>query len=236
MMSTRKDNNKAAGESVDLSAVLEARAAFYETLASLYFKPLTQQQIDAMATADFSAYADINPLFADGLNDMSRYLGKRNTGTRQELAVDFTSAFAGTSVYEGKTAVPYKSAFTSDEALMYQEGYREVFEAFKKEAVKRRDGFDWPDDHLSFMFEFMALMSRRTARAWAADERAAAMHDLEASATFLESHIASWFDDFIALAEKLLSTRFYRGVLKVTKGFIDLDRETLVDLRDVMGE
>lgn len=220
------------GTAADLDMVLEARAALYETLASFYFKPLTQQQIDTMASADFSVYADINDTFADGFNDMRRYLRKRTSGTRQELAVDFTSAFTGTAVYEGKTAVPYKSVFTSDEGLMYQEGYREVFTAFKREAIKRRDGLDWPDDHLSFMFQFMAIMSRRAARALEQHDMTAARHALTVSRDFLERHIASWIEDFTILANKLLKTRFYGGVLKVTQGFVELDRETIVDLLD----
>ena len=221
-----------AATCADLRAVLEARASFYETLASLYFKPLTQKQIDAMAAADFSAYADVNDVFAEGLNDMARYLRRRNSGTRQELAVDFTGAFAGTSAYEGKTAVPYKSVFTSDKGLMYQEGYQEVFTAFKHEAVKRRAGLDWPDDHLSFMCQFMAILSRRASRALEQGDVSGAVHDLEASREFLERHMASWFTDFASLASRLLSTRFYRGVLKVTEGFFKLDGETVADLLD----
>lgn len=226
---------KTEREGAALNAVLEARASFYEMLASLYFKPLTQGEIESMASADFSAYADISDWFADGLNDMARYLRKRTTGTRQELAVDFTGAFAGTSTYGGKTAVPYKSVFTSSEGLMYQEGYREVFAAFKGEAVKRRDGLDWPDDHLSFLFQFVALMSRRAARALAAGDAPTSLHDLVTSRTFLEEHICSWFDSFSDSADRLLSTRFYRGVLKVTRGFLELDRETLDDLIEEVG-
>lgn len=234
-MSEVVTGGKTRREVAALNAVLEARASFYEMLASLYFKPLTQGEIESMASADFSAYVDISDWFADGLNDMARYLRKRTTGTRQELAVDFTGAFAGTSTYGGKTAVPYKSVFTSSEGLMYQEGYREVFAAYKREAVKRRDGLDWPDDHLSFLFQFVALMSRRAERALAAGDAPTALHDLVASRAFLEEHICSWFDSFSDSAGRLLSTRFYRGVLKVTRGFLELDRETLDDLIEEVG-
>lgn len=217
-------------------AVLESRATFYEMLAGLYFSPLTQDQIDAMAAADFSAFAAIDGTFAAGFDDMARYLRKRTSGTRQELAVDFTSAFAGTAAFEGKTAVPYKSVFTSEEGLLYQEGYREVFAAFKQEAIRRRDGLDWPDDHLSFMFQFMAILSRRGAHALECDDIPAADHALESSRDFLEAHIASWFGDFAQRANLLLKTRFYRGVLKVTQGFVALDREVIADLRDAIRE
>ena len=141
----------AAPVSEEVAAALEGRAAFYETLAGLFWMPLTAEQVEAMAGQDFSAYAELNDDFAAGVNDITRYLRKRNTGTRDEMAVDFTGTFTGIKTYEGKTAVPYKSVFTSEDGLMYQEGFREVYHAFKAEAIKKRAGLDYPDDHISFL-------------------------------------------------------------------------------------
>ena len=221
------------GDMGEMAAALEARASFYETLAALYFMPLKQEQVDAMAAADFSAYADLNADFADGVNDITRCLRKRNTGTRDELAVDFTGAFAGVKAYEGKVAVPYKSVFTNVDGLLYQEGFEDVYRAFKSECVRKRPGLDYPDDHLSFMCEFMALLSRRAERALAAGDSARALHEVQVSRQFLDDNILSWFDAFMARANLLVKTRFYRGVLKITRGFFALDRETLDDLAAV---
>lgn len=220
----------------EVAAALESRAVFYETLASLYFNPLKQEQVDSMAAADFSAYVDVNEDFAAGINDITRYLRKRNTGTRDALAVDFTGAFAGVKAYEGKVAVPYKSVFTNADGLLYQEGYQDVYKAFKAECVRKREGLDWPDDHLSFMCEFMALLSRRTADALANGDGARALHELEVSRDFLDENILSWFDDFAARANLLIKTRFYQGVLKITRGFFTFDRQTLDDLIDYVRE
>lgn len=227
----------AAPEQCDeVAAALESRAVFYETLASLYFNPLKQEQVDSMAAADFSAYVDVNEDFAAGINDITRYLRKRNTGTRDALAVDFTGAFAGVKAYEGKVAVPYKSVFTNADGLLYQEGYQDVYKAFKAECVRKREGLDWPDDHLSFMCEFMALLSRRTADALANGDGARALHELEVSRDFLDENILSWFEDFAARANLLIKTRFYQGVLKITRGFFAFDRQTLDDLIDYVHE
>jgi TorA maturation chaperone TorD len=220
----------------DVAAALEARASFYETIAALYWLPLKQEDVDRLAQADFSAYAELNEDFAAGVNDITRYLRKRNTGTRDELAVDFTGAFAGVKVYEGKTAVPYKSVFTSTEGLLCQEGYTDVLRAFRSEQVAKRPGLDWPDDHLSFMCEFMALLSRRALEALRRDDDERARHELQASLEFLDANILSWFDQFTERALLLIKTRFYKGVLKISRGFFALDRETLVDLIDVLGE
>ena len=184
----------AADEAVvteDMIAALKGRAAFYDLLAAIYFRPLTAEQIDNIAEMDWSEYADVNELFADGVNDITRYLRKRNSGTRQALAVDFTSAFAGTSSWKGRYAV----------------------------------GYDFPHDHLSFMCEFLVVLSDRIIAALEAGDDAEALRQVRTSRAFLADHILSWFDTFQDLALLLLETRFYRGVLKISKGFFLEDAE-----------
>ena len=212
----------AADEAVvteDMIAALKGRAAFYDLLAAIYFRPLTAEQIDNIAEMDWSEYADVNELFADGVNDITRYLRKRNSGTRQALAVDFTSAFAGTSSWKGRYAVPYESVHTSEEGLMFQDAYHEVFQLYKANHVAKAEGYDFPHDHLSFMCEFLVVLSDRIIAALEAGDDAEALRQVRVSRAFLADHILSWFDTFQDLALLLLETRFYRGVLKISKGF-----------------
>lgn len=211
----------------DMIAACEGRAAFYDLLAAIYFRPLTAEQIDNIAGIDWSEYADLNELFADGVNDVSRYLRKRNSGTRQELAVDFTSAFAGTQSWKSRYAVPYESVHTSEEGLMFQEAYHEVFQLYKANRVAKAEGYDFPHDHLSFMCEFLVVLSERIAAVLEAGGDAEALAQVRVSRAFLADHILSWFDTFQDLALLLLQTRFYRGILKISKGFFLEDAELL---------
>lgn len=208
-------------------AALEGRAAFYDMLAAIYFRPLSAEQIENIANLDMSEYADMNELFAEGANDISRYLRRRHSGTRQELAVDFTSAFAGTQSWKGRYAVPYESVHTSEEGLMFQDAYHEVFQLYKKNHVEKAEGYDFPHDHLSFMCEFLAVLSGRIVAAIQAGDDGEALAQVKVSAAFLHDHILSWFDTFQDLALLLLETRFYRGILKISKGFFLEDAELL---------
>ena len=208
-------------------SALEGCSSFYDLLAALYFRPLKIEQIDNIANMDLSLYADVNEYFADGINDITRYLRKRNTGTRQELAVDFTTAFAGTSSWKGRYAVPYESVFTSQEGLMFQEAYHEVYQLYRKNRVKRSEGYDYPDDHLSFMCEFEVILADRIIEAIGEGDYATAYEQAVLARDFLNDHILSWFDDFQDLSLKLIKTRFYRGVLKISKGFFLFDGEVL---------
>ena len=148
----------------EMVASVRDRAEMYRLLAQVYFKPLSQEQIDALAQADLAALAvgDASP-FADGYNDVYRYLRRMNTGTRQELASDFTSVFYGIQTYEGRAAQPIESLYRSDGGLVMGEASGEVYRAFRESCVKVCEGLDLPDDHLSFLFEFMACLCERIA-------------------------------------------------------------------------
>ncbi len=214
----------------DTKSALLGRASFYDLLASIYFKPLSEAQIENIASLDFSPYKNMNDDFEQGINDMMRYLKKRNTGTRQELAVDFTSAFAGTSSWEGRYAVPYESVFTSPEGLLFQDAYHKVHKVFEENHVQRKKGYDFPDDHVSFMCEFQSILSQRAIEACDRRDFVDVRRQIETAKWFLEEHMLSWFGDFHETALLILQTRFYRGVLKITRGFFSLDLDLTKDL------
>lgn len=219
----------------DLVAALEGRAAFYDVLAALYYRPLTQEQIERIAAGDLAAFADGHELMAEGLHDIERALAKRNSGTRQDLAVDFTAAFAGTSSWKGRYATPYESVFTSEEGLLLQDSFHEVYHLFRQNSVRTGEGYDFPDDHLSFICEFEAILSHRTIEALKAGDVAAAREQAALAKTVLHEHILSWFDDFEELALRILTTRFYRGVLKASKGFFLFDANLLDDMEEELS-
>jgi putative dimethyl sulfoxide reductase chaperone len=224
-------------DTAELIEVVKNRAAFYRTLSSLYFNTLTQEQIDRLAETDFSAFGADEPLLIAGFDDMRRYLRKRNTGTRQELAVDFTSTFLGSQTYEGRTATPYESVFRSESGQLMQEPRNEVYRTFKKAAIKLKEGVDLPEDHLSFEFEFVAILCDRIVEALNDADADGAIRILKSQRTFIEDHILSWFDDLAEMASKILQTRFYRGVLKITKGCLAVDMEAIPDLiAELKGE
>ena len=143
-----------------LVSALEGRAAFYDVVAALYYKPLAQEQIDRIAEGGLAAFAGAGELMAEGLHDMERALSKRHSGTRQELAVDFTGAFAGTSSWKGRYATPYASVFTSEEGLLFQDSYHEVYRLYRQNSVRKSPGYDFPDDHLVYCFRHFSRSGR----------------------------------------------------------------------------
>jgi TorA maturation chaperone TorD len=218
----------------DACEALLARAQFYRMLSSFYFRPITQDEIDHMVKSDFSEFQkDKNEsLIAQGFDDIYRYLRKRNTGTRQELAADFTSVFVGSQSYKGHQAIPYESLFRDPSGLLMRGPRNEVYQTFKLARIKLKEGLDLPDDHLSFEFEFMAVLCDRAQSALEISDYDACLENLRTQKKFCELHILSWFNRFYALSSLMIKTRFYRGVLKITRGFLESELEAIEGLID----
>ncbi|MDR3136333.1 MAG: molecular chaperone TorD family protein [Coriobacteriales bacterium] len=224
-----KSKNQNAGLLID---VLRSRSEFYLMLARFYAKPLTQSDIDRLREVDYSKTGAGEPLIEAGFNDIARFLRRQHTGIRQQLATDFTMTFDGVATWEDKVAVPYASVFLSEEGLLAREPRNEVFLLFKKEALRLKEGVNLPEDHLSFELEFLSIMSLRSVDALKADDREQALRNLKISANFIREHLLTWFEMLNDRAMQLLETRFYQGVLKITKGYLNMDLVTIADLVD----
>jgi TorA maturation chaperone TorD len=220
-----------------ITSVLAGRNDSYRMLSRLYLSPLSEQDIDGLIATDFAAVAgalEDSGLLSKGFEDMGRALAKRHTGTRQQLATDFTMCFDGVEAVEGQVAVPYASVFLSEKALLNQEPRHEVYRLFRSESIGLKSGVNLPEDHLSFELEFLAVLSERTKKALDAGDTDELIRNLELSRDFINGYILTWFFLLRDRALKILKTRFYRGVLEATEGYLELDRTIIKDLLEVV--
>lgn len=225
-------------ETQELQEMLTARSRYYRMLKDLYFRSLTQEEIDAMGQTDFTDLRQGKEasLLAEGFDDVFRYLRKRNTGTRQELSADFTGAFLGTKVRDGKQAMPYESLFRDESGLLMRQPRSEVYRFYKQASVMLKSDLNIPEDHLAFEFEFMAILCERAVACLAAGDADGCRTQLDLQSEFFNDHIACWFDEFYDRAQGFVETRFYRGVLKITKAFLDGERAALDESRSLLEE
>lgn len=187
-------------------AAEEARAAFYRTLASFYFKELDQDGIDRLAASDLAAIEADDALMRAGYADMAAYLARRDGGTRQELASDFACALLAAGSYEERRATPYESVFTSESGLLMQEARDDVYRLFCEQHLAVDEALRTPEDHLSFELEFMATQAEAAARALARGDVEEARRAVDVQRTFHRHHLLNWIDAYIRrLPRKLRS-------------------------------
>ena len=200
----------------------EDRASLYRLLASLYYQPLSEEQIDALAASDLAGLAgDSESPFAPAYRDLHGALRLRHTGTKEELAADFTGAFYGIRTREGRTAQPFESLFrTQGPGQLMGEARSEVSREVRAHQLRVPEGVDLPEDHLSFIFAYLGRLCDDAAAALRAGNEGQAAELLERQRSFFRAHVASWVRDFLAQARLMVETRFYRGVLALTEAFV----------------
>lgn len=128
----------------EVRGVLAERSAFYMMLAGLYYRPLTQEQIDRMAEQDFSAYETGEKLLDEGFDDIRRVLRKRHTGTRSILATEWTGTFGGAEAYKGRYCVPEASLFLDGTGLTYGPARNEASRVYRDSACAWKTVPAWP--------------------------------------------------------------------------------------------
>ena len=159
-----------AGEAAELWAFFENAAAFYALLSSIFYLELTEEQIDGLAESGF-AFPDDGSEVGDACAAMRRYLARRGPDARQDLAVDYARVFLAAGVYEGETAVPYESVYTSPEGILMQDSRDEVVRAYRRWGLAIPRDLNVPEDHLAFELEFMGRLSEFGGRRSACDCR-----------------------------------------------------------------
>ena len=219
-------------------SVLQGRAESYRMFSRLFMKPLSEGDIDELASMCLEEKArDLQDyeLLSQGFNDMGRGLHRRHTGTKSILGTDYTMCFDGLSTYNGLRAVPYASVFVGsrkgEKAELFQEPFHEVRAIYTREGVVTDRSLNLPDDHLGFELSFMADMSDAMADALRKGDVDEALRLADVSEDFRANRILSWYPQFFELASKMVETRFYRGVLRATYGYLQLDGDTLREVK-----
>lgn len=219
-----------------LVEVNRGRASFYRTLAQLYFKELTAEQVKHLAGMDFSGMSGDDETIAEGYADIRRYLRHANGGTRQELACDYAHTFLAAGNYETFAATPYESVFTSEMGLLMQEARDEVYKTFCSQHIQPDESLHLPEDHISFEFEFVATMLDRINDAILGGAFGHACELAQVVSDFHRDHQLNWIDDLCDSIDDVAQTRFYKGVGKVTRGFVHADTEVIADEIDALRE
>ena len=197
--------------------MMTARANFYRFLSRLYLLEVDEGLWSAMQNMTFptdNAEGDMKA----GYEMMGDYLAVNAnadlTAVLDDLAVDYARIFLSAGVAQGKAAFPYESVYTSRKHLVMQDSRMEVVELYAKRGITpAKDNYHVPEDHLGYLCEYMAILIDEGAT----DEQKA----------FLKNHLSNWVGAFTVDMGKYASTDFYRGLAKLTRGFLLLEQEVL---------
>lgn len=205
-------------------AFFENAAVFYPLLSSIFYLELTEEQIDGLAESGF-AFPDDGSAMGDACARLRRYLARRGPSARQDLAVDYARIFLAAGVYEGETAVPYESVYTSPEGIMMQDARDDVVRVYRRNGLVIPQALQVPEDHLAFELEFMAHMSERIAQALGAEEDARPL--MEEQRRFIDEHLLNWIPALQRRVDAFAKLPFYPAMVAVTRCYLGENRAVI---------
>lgn len=211
--------------------LFEGRQRMYRLLSRLYVLEVDEELLSALGQVKYPAQCP-NEEMAEGYRMIAEYLKDSQAKDRQEvlddLAVDYARIFLSAGVAQGKAAFPYESVYTSKKHLMMQESRNEVVALYGAKGVKpSQDMYRVPEDHLGLLLEYMALLCQECLQAEAPK---AAKASLEEQAVFLKEHLNNWVPAFAGEVQKYAGTDFYKGLARLTRGFLMAEKDLVLGL------
>jgi anaerobic sulfite reductase subunit A len=152
---------------------------------------------------------------------------------KERLAVDYANLFLAVGKHP---AHPYESVYLSAEHLLMQEQRDQVLKIYREHGVDKVEDFPEPEDHVAIELQFMGLLSARITEALKQDDIERARELLETQTDFLDEHLMKWVPDFCEDILKGAKYEFYRGIAKVTRGYLTMESENIRTLASELAQ
>ncbi len=194
-----------------------SRGNMYHLLSRLYKKEVDEKLFNQLVQINFPKEGEDEltlgfKLVADYIDEEKTDLEK----TLETLAADFAKVFLGAGVKDANAAFPFESVYTSKKKLVMQEAWEEVRNIYNEhQVVLASKNGEFLEDHIGCELEFMAFLI---------DEGASNKEQLD----FLKEHL-TWVKQFAIDVESQADTNFYKGLAKITLGFLKEEKLYLED-------
>lgn len=216
------------GEQETQAAACVERANYYRFLARLLYEELNDELIAELAEGLEVVKLpqdenDIERNLAIGMNKMAKYAQRATKDTKTESKCDYARVFLGAGQVKKMAVSPYESVYTSPDRLLMQDARDDVFNLYREEHIAISDGYNMPEDHIAFLFQFAAHLLTKQADALDAGDAVRA-EAYEAKATsFVSKHLADWVTRFCDEAAPSAKTAFYQGLLQCVDAWVRLE-------------
>jgi anaerobic sulfite reductase subunit A len=215
---------------LEQKTLLENRQNLYLFLSTLYLSELDGEQLARLRALSLPppAAGFGNETLNQGFQLMGDYFKGAGTECLDELAVDYARVFLSAGVAQGLAAFPYESIYTNSQHLMAQEPAGDVAALYAAKGLKPAEGaFKVPLDHIGLECAFMEVLCGEALGALEGGSMEGLLASLGEQRTFLRTHLLNWHRDFCQDLEKYAATGLYRGLARITQGFLTLEEDLL---------
>jgi TorA maturation chaperone TorD len=203
------------------------RRGYYELLSQLFLEAPKEALTEVLhrdLEGRIEAAQNLNPSLATGWRAVGSYLSEHTGDTTrlcEALAEEHTLLFISPW---GPVVFPYESYYMERELL--GPSLAEVRGFLRRAGLEKREGFTEPEDHIACELEVMAQL---IARQEVANDPTEEERWLHLQGEFFRTHLLPWAFLLCDEVEKREKVEFYKGVAKLTRGFMELERELMAE-------
>jgi len=213
--------------------ILETRRNFYALLYRMYLEPPSREFVDDLMNERFYLPGLISAEeLSEGFKLVREFVEKSKDKAIDELHKDLVGEYTLLFIGPHRLPVqPYESWWV-DGKLM-GESLLKVKQVYRKAGIAKVNEYAEPEDHIAFELRFMHYLCEEELSA-DTEERIAECLNLQKE--YLNEHLLRWVPDFCdALIECELSD-FYKGIARLTRGFILLEEAVIEELLETVRQ
>ncbi len=206
------------------SALIKERELLYRFLGGLYIMEVDEQQLEAMKSIRFPEVegdedADLD--LREGYELMGQYVTGISREDLEELAADYAKVFLAAGDATGKAAFPYESVYVDKKHQVGGSTEMQMRALYLERGWQPDpDVYRTMYDNIGLMLEYMGIICKEEQESLERDDDDHLRELLLEQRTFLKKHITNWVFSFTSDIVKFAETDFYKGVARITNGFI----------------
>ena len=208
----------------------QARSDLYHFLGGMYIMEVDEEQLAALKQMTFPEITgdeDSDLDLKEGYTLIRDYVAGISSADLEDLAADYAKVFLAAGDATGRAAFPYESVYVDKKHQVG--GSTEM----QMKALYLERGFE-PDpnvyrtmyDNIGLILEFMGNICDEITQALEAEDTKKVSLLLELQKKILEDHITNWVYSFTSDIIKFADYDFYKGIAKITNGF--MKKETML--------
>ena len=212
----------------EIEEFLKLRENLYAFLYRMYVEEPPFELAEDLVNNRFPI-PDLKPLnedMTDGFEMLRKFMkeSKDVDVVHEKLTDEYTRLFLG----PGSPSVPPYESMYIDGNMMGPSLLR-LKKDYRNAGVAKSEDYPEPEDHISFELKFMQHLCEETLESEGYGRKC-----LNLQKEFMDGHLMKWVPDFCDNLYKSEQSDFYKGIAKITKGFIFLDKDWIDELHDMV--
>lgn len=200
----------------------KAREAMYRFLGGIYIMEVDAQQLKRLKAMDFGgADTSGNADLEEGYRLLKGYLADAEEDCLEDLAADYAKVFLAAGDAAGKAAFPYESVYADKRRQIGGSTQMQMRALYLVRGWEPDPNvYRTMEDNIGLILEYMGVLCAELREKLTEGNLTAAGGLLTEQRELVRAHLANWVPGFAADAARYAERDFYRGIAKLTSGFV----------------